>query len=195
MTLIENGDLWCTIRATDAGVCRPALFLDRDGTLIELIDYISDPADVALIPDILADVRQANEDDHAVVVVTNQSGIGRGYYGWAAFEAVQARLDELLAAAGVAVDATYACPHPPPDAGGPARSPYRKPAPGMLLRAAEDLQLDLGRSRIIGDSASDLAAGKAAGLPNGILVKDGYGKRDADVALALAEEGFEVIRR
>lgn len=195
MTLIENGDLWCTIRATDAGVCRPALFLDRDGTLIELIDYISDPADVALIPDILADVRQANEDDHAVVVVTNQSGIGRGYYLWAAFEAVQARLDELLAAAGVAVDATYACPHPPPDAGGPESSPYRKPAPGMLLRAAEDLRLDLGCSRIIGDSASDLAAGKAAGLPTGILVTDGYGQKDADAALALAEEGFEVIRR
>lgn len=195
MTLIENGDLWCAIRATNAGVRRPALFLDRDGTLIELIDYLSDPADVALIPDILADVRQAKEDGHAVVVVTNQSGIGRGYYLWAAFEAVQARLDELLAAAGVAVDATYACPHPPPDAGGPESSPYRKPAPGMLLRAAEDLRLDLGCSRIIGDSASDLAAGKAAGLPTGILVTDGYGQKDADAALALAEEGFEVIRR
>ena len=195
MTLLEGGDLWCDIGSTSRSENRPALFLDRDGTLIELVDYLSDPADVVLIPEVLDDIRRARTDGHAVIVVTNQSGIGRGYYDWTAFEAVQARLGDLLAAAEAAVDATYACPHPPPDAGGPQDSRYRKPAPGMLLRAAEDLRLDLGRSRILGDSVSDLAAGKAAGLPTGILVAGGYGTRDADAAAALADTGFDVIRR
>jgi len=195
MTLIENGDLWRDIRSTEVGMHRPALFLDRDGTLIELVAYLSDPSGVALIPDAVADIRRAKAEGEAVVVVTNQSGIGRGYYDWDAFEAVQARMYDLLTAAGADVDAVYACPHPPPDAGGPASSPYRKPAPGMLLRAAEDLRLDLGRSRIIGDSVSDLAAGKAAGLPTGILVAGGYGARDADPAAALGDDTFEVVRR
>ena len=195
MTLSENGDLWCDIRTSHPAGNHPALFLDRDGTLIELVDYLSDPAAVVLIGSVLGDIRQANKDGHAVVIVTNQSGIGRGYYGWDDFHAVQARLYDLLAAEDVVIDATYACPHPPPDAGGPEHSLYRKPAPGMLIRAADDLNLDLSRSRILGDSVSDLAAGKAAGLPLGILVSDGYGARDAEAARVLADERFEVIGR
>ncbi|MGB0630877.1 MAG: D-glycero-alpha-D-manno-heptose-1,7-bisphosphate 7-phosphatase [Alphaproteobacteria bacterium] len=195
MTLIENGDLWRDIRGSRLPEKRPALFLDRDGTVIELVEYLSDPAAVVLVEATLPDIRRANADSHAVVIVTNQSGVGRGYFGWEAFRAVQARLQELLSVAGVSVDATYACPHPPPDAGGPDNSRYRKPAPGMLIRAAEDLHLDLSRSCIIGDSVSDLAAGKAAGLPTGILVPDGYGARDAEAVAALADDDFDVIRR
>lgn len=193
MTLIEPDGIWCDVRTTDFLPLRPALFLDRDGTLIELVDYISSPDDVRLIDDAVAAVKSANAAGIAVVIVTNQSGIGRGYYDWSAFEAVQTRLHELLEAAGARVDAAYACPHPPADAGGPEDSLYRKPAPGMFLRAGTDLALDLARSRVAGDSAADLAAGKAAGLKAGILVQTGYGDRDIDQARALADDGFEVV--
>ena len=195
MTLIENGNLWREIRGDSVAENRPALFLDRDGTLIELVSYLLDPAEVVLIDSTISDVRRANADGEAVVVVTNQSGVGRGYYDWAAFEVVQLRLYQLMSAAGAEIDAVYACPHPPPAAGGPENSRFRKPAPGMLMRAAADLRLDLSRSRIMGDSASDLAAGRAAGLSSGILVPNGYGARDKDAAAALANASFEVIRR
>ena len=90
MTLIENGDLWCEILSPGFPEESPALFLDRDGTLIELADYLSDPDGVTLIETAVADIRGANIGGHAVVIVTNQSGIGRGYYGWDDFCAVQA---------------------------------------------------------------------------------------------------------
>ena len=195
MTLIENGDLWVEVRSPDFSKNRPALFLDRDGTLIELVDYLSDPADVVLVDAVIDDVAEANASGHAVVVVTNQSGIGRGYYDWASFQAVQNRMLELLEHRGCRVDAVYACPHPPPDAGGPKHSRYRKPASGMLFRAAGDLTLDLSRSIIIGDSVSDLAAGKTAGLPTGILSARGHASRDSAAIAALADESFEVLRR
>jgi D-glycero-D-manno-heptose 1,7-bisphosphate phosphatase len=192
MPLIEPDGLWRDIRSTGLAENVPALFLDRDGTLIEMVEYLADPAGVRLIDTAVEAVRQANKSGLAVVIVTNQSGIGRGYYDWVDFEAVQARLYDLLEAAGVSVDATYACPHPPPEAGGPQSSTYRKPAPGMLLRAADDLGLNLANSLIAGDSVSDLAAGKAAGLAAGILVETGYGARDRVVARALATDGFDV---
>tara|TARA_R110000868_G_scaffold39376_1_gene137067 strand:+ start:27173 stop:27796 length:624 start_codon:yes stop_codon:yes gene_type:complete len=192
MPLIEPDGLWCDIRTAGFGEKVPALFLDRDGTLIELVDYLSDPADVRLIAAVVDEVRHANRAGSAVVIVTNQSGVGRGYYDWAAFEAVQNRLDELLAEHGAVVDAVYACGHPPPAAGGPEQSAFRKPSPGMLLRAGDDLGLDLAESRIIGDAATDLAAGKAAGLCCGDLVATGYGLRDGEAALALAGDGFQV---
>ena len=195
MTLIEEGDLWADIRTPAVNQGRSAVFLDRDGTLIELVDYLSDPSGVILIPETLSEVRKANEAGEAVVIVTNQSGIGRGHYGWDAFHEVQARIYELLLQAGATVDATYACPHPPSNVGGPRNSRFRKPAPGMLIRAAQDLNLDLSTSRIMGDSVSDLAAGKGAGLPTGLLVADGYGGRDVHIATALADGAFEVILR
>jgi D-glycero-D-manno-heptose 1,7-bisphosphate phosphatase len=175
MALLEPDGIWCDVRTTDFPSGRSALFLDRDGTLIELVDYLKDPDAVVLIEMAVELIRQAKAAGEAIVLVTNQSGIGRGYYDWAAFEAVQARLYELLAVEGGAIDASYACPHPPPDAGGPANSPYRKPAPGMILRAAKDLGLVLAKSRIVGDTPSDLLAGKVAGLSGGILVSSGYG--------------------
>lgn len=192
MMLIEPDGIWSDVRTPGFPRNRPALFLDRDGTLIELVDYLSAPGEVRLIDEAVEAVRGANMAGIAVVIVTNQSGIGRGYYDWGAFEAVQARLYELLASAEATVDAAYACPHPPPQAGGPLNSLYRKPAPGMLLRAGTDLALDLTKSRVAGDTSADLAAGKAAGLSAGILVETGYGDRDLSAARALADEGFQV---
>ncbi|MEX2454400.1 MAG: HAD-IIIA family hydrolase [Rhodospirillaceae bacterium] len=200
--LLDAAGVWCDVRPGRAptqdggsgGGARPALFLDRDGTLIEHVHYLRLAGDVRPIADAVAAVQAANAAGWAVVVVTNQSGVGRGYFGWEDVAAVQDRLYELLGAAGAVVDAAYACGHAPPDAGGPARSGFRKPAPGMLLRARDDLDLDLGRSWIAGDGAHDLAAGRAAGLCGGILVPTGYGARpdERDGALALAGDGFEV---
>ena len=192
MTLIEPDGIWCDVRTPGFPAHRPALFLDRDGTLIELVDYLASPVKVCLIDAAVEAIRTANNAGVAVVVVTNQSGIGRGYYDWTTFEAVQTRLYELLMAADARIDAAYACPHPPSSAGGPAGSLYRKPAPGMFLRAGTDLVLDLVKSRVAGDASADLAAGKAAGLSAGLLVETGYGDRDLVAARALEDDRYDV---
>jgi D-glycero-D-manno-heptose 1,7-bisphosphate phosphatase len=194
MPLIEPG-LWRDIRVPGRRECVPALFLDRDGTLIDLVDYLCDPAEVRLIDRVVETVKEANRAGVAVVVVTNQSGIGRNYYDWDAFEAVQNRVYDLLDGENAFVDAVYACPDLPSGAGGPEMSAFRKPAPGMLLRAADDLGLNLAESRIFGDAATDLAAGKAAGVKTGVLVETGYGARDLDAACALADMEFGVETR
>ena len=194
--IIGPPGLWSDIRTrpADAAKSRPALFLDRDGTLIEHVHYLRQADDVRLIPDAVEAVRAAHDAGWAVVIVTNQSAVGRGYFGWDAVEAVQDRMYQLLAEAGAAVDASYACGDAPADAGGPPQSAFRKPAPGMLLRAREDLVLDLSRSVIAGDGAHDLAAGKAAGLRRGILVPTGYGVGADEQAKArtLADVDFAV---
>ncbi|MEK9646023.1 MAG: HAD-IIIA family hydrolase [Alphaproteobacteria bacterium] len=149
---------------------RPALFCDRDGTLIENVPYNSDPARVRPIAAAVIAVRRANDAGWPVVIVTNQSGVGRGRYDWGDVAAVQARMYELFAIGGARFDAVYAAGHAPPDAGGPPTSGWRKPAPGMFLRAAEDLRVDLARSVIAGDVASDIEAGLSAGLTRGLLM-------------------------
>jgi D-glycero-D-manno-heptose 1,7-bisphosphate phosphatase len=167
---------------------RPALFLDRDGTLIELVDYLNTAADVRPIAAAVALTARARANNIPTVLVTNQSGIGRGYYGWDAFAAVQAAVIAAVAAGGGQIDAVYACPALP-DSG----AACRKPNPGMLVAGAADLVLDLGRSWIVGDAASDLAAGERAGLQRGWLVATGYGARQRRQALALRGAGFDVI--
>ena len=166
---------------------RPALFVDRDGTLIELVSYLCEPGKVQLIAPAVLAVRQANSVGMPVVVVTNQSGIERGYYGWKDFAAVQQAMIAGLERAGAKIDAVYACAsHPERNA------PCRKPNPGMLLAAAEDNALDLSTSWILGDAATDLQAGKAAGLSKGWLAPGGYGTRDRDRARALSCDTFSV---
>jgi D-glycero-D-manno-heptose 1,7-bisphosphate phosphatase len=191
--LADSQNLWREIRTDCFPADRSALFLDRDGTVIELVDYLADPAQVRLIGAAVAAIKEANRAGRAVVLVTNQSGVGRGYFGWDEFHAVQDRMHDLLKAEGAVIDAVYACPHPPPDAGGPPSSAYRKPAPGMLLQAAEDVKLDLSVSRIVGDGVSDLAAGKAAGLPSGVFVASGYGQGEREKCAALQEDSFRVL--
>ena len=191
--IVADG-LWRDIRSKEAPRSRPALFLDRDGTLIELVPYLSDPAGVALIAGGVRSARAANEAGWALIIVTNQSGVGRGLYRWEDVDAVQARLYEMLAQAGVRIDAAYAAGHAPRDAGGPARSAWRKPAPGMFFRARDDLGIDLAASAICGDGAHDLAAGKAAGLRRGWLASAGYGLKAEEQrkAQALADGEFTV---
>lgn len=177
---LDAAGMWRELLRPRAGAPRPAIFLDRDGTLIELVPYLSDPAAVRPIEAALALIRAANALDLPVVVITNQSGIARGLYDWSAFAAVQTRLLALLAAAGCAIDAVMACP-----AGPETDAPCRKPNPGMLLEAARLLPLDLAASWIVGDAAIDLEAGKRAGLHRFWLAPTGYGPRDADAARAL----------
>jgi D-glycero-D-manno-heptose 1,7-bisphosphate phosphatase len=145
---------------------RPALFLDRDGTINVDTGYPDDPAGIALIPSILPVIRAARAAGMAVVIVTNQSGIARGLFGWDAFERVNRRVLDLLAAAGCRVDLVVACAYHEAGQGAlqAADHPMRKPNPGMLLRAAQMAGLDMPGSLMVGDKPSDLAAGRRAGV-------------------------------
>mgnify|MGYP000287634644 CR=1 FL=1 len=136
---------------------RPALLLDRDGTLIVDAGYPRDPAQVAPLPGAI-DALRALGRAWALVIVSNQSGIGRGLIQPAEAAAVHAEVVARFAAGGVAFAGAYYCPHAPA-----AACRCRKPAPGLVLDAARDLGLDLARSVMIGDRDSDLACGRAAG--------------------------------
>lgn len=161
------------------GAQRAAVFLDRDGTLNEEVDFLTDPDELVLVPGAGAAVRALNDAGLAAVVVTNQSGIARGLLDEAGLARIHARLAELLAAQGARIDAWYFCPHHPDEGAPPYRGPCecRKPAPGMLVRAARELGLDLRRSWVVGDSLRDLEAGAALGVP-GVLVATGKGERE-----------------
>jgi len=156
---------------------RAAIFLDRDGTLNEEVDYLHKPEELVLIPGAAQAVARLNARGIPVAVVTNQSGIGRGYYGFDEFNLVTARMSELLAEAGAHLDAVYVAPHHELGQGEFAHPdhPERKPNSGMLTRAAQEHGLDLSRSWMIGDKQSDLEAGRNAGC-HVALVRTGYGK-------------------
>lgn len=151
---------------------RPALFLDRDGTINVDTDYPSNPADIVLRGDIVPVVEAANRGNVPIVVVTNQSGIARGYFGWSGFAAVNGRVLDLLRGRNGFVDMVVACAYHEVGAGplAIADHPMRKPNPGMLLEAAKRLRLDLKRSLVVGDKPADMEAGRRAGLSQGWLV-------------------------
>lgn len=159
---------------------RPAAFLDRDGTLVEDPGYLHRPGDVRLLPGAARAVRRLNAAGYAVVVVTNQSGIARGLYDVAAYDAVQRRLAELLGAAGARLDGAYYCPHHP-DHTGPCAC--RKPGVRLFEEAARALGIDLRRSWFVGDKASDVAPARVLG-GTGILVQTGEGPAHAAAARA-----------
>jgi len=157
---------------------RPAVFLDRDGTIIREVDYLRRVEDLRLLPHAADAIRRLNQARMPVIVTTNQSGIARGILTEDDLATINDVLRKRLAARGAHIDAIHFCPHHPEI----GRPPYRrrcrcrKPAPGMLLRAARELDLDLQRSFAVGDSARDLRAGRAAGCRT-ILVLTGYGRK------------------
>jgi D-glycero-D-manno-heptose 1,7-bisphosphate phosphatase len=157
-----------------------AVFLDRDGTLIVDTGYCSDPADVKLIDGVQELLRRLKQAGFKLVVVTNQSGIGRGYFGECEFWAVQKELERQ--AGGDLIDATYFCADTPESA-----SERRKPNPGMLLEAANDLGIDLPESYMIGDKVTDIEAGIRAGVKASILVSS-----DAPESPPTSEEAIVV---
>jgi D-glycero-D-manno-heptose 1,7-bisphosphate phosphatase len=150
---------------------RPAIFLDRDGTINVEVNYLHRVADFVMIPGAAEAIACLNRAGWPVIVVTNQAGIARGLYDEVALELLHAHLQQELAQHGAHIDAFFFCPHHPAFTGPCA---CRKPAPGMLLRAAKEHAIDLARSWLIGDSAGDMGAGRAAGCHT-ILVRTGYG--------------------
>jgi D-glycero-D-manno-heptose 1,7-bisphosphate phosphatase len=190
---LDPEGIWCQIAQ---GCLRggPALFLDRDGVVVEDVDYLHRVEDIAMCEDAVAVIAAANVNKVAVVLVTNQAGIGRGYYGWAEFQAVQQAIQSTLADEGAHFDAVYACPHHRDGKGVFAHPdhPARKPNPGMFQRAAAALAIDLSQSWLVGDRVTDIEAAKRAGLAGALHVLTGYGRQERAAALALCGPGFDV---
>lgn len=171
---------------------RRAAFLDRDGVINVDHGYVSRREDFQFVPGVLEGARRLHELGYELVVVTNQSGIGRGYYSVDAFMALTEWMKAEFRAAGAPLAGVYYCPHHPQDAIGEYRRECdcRKPAPGMLLRAAGDLGIDLADSIMFGDRASDLQAAKAAGVPQRILLGTDGCNQPASVPHDLAVAAF-----
>lgn len=149
-----------------SGEVARALFLDRDGVINEEVGYLSRAADVRFVPGVFSLCRAAKRLGYRIVVVTNQSGIARGLYSEAEFQSLMAWMRAEFRSEGVEIDAVYHCPYHPEHGVGEYRREHedRKPGPGMLLRAARDLGIELALSVMVGDRCSDVAAANAAGL-------------------------------
>ncbi len=190
---IDPAGLWCEVlsHSVRGG---PALFLDRDGVVVEDTGYLSRVEDIALVPGAAGVIAAANRRNIPVALITNQGGISCGYYGWNEFAAVQGAIMAALAAEGAHIDAVYACPHHPDGRGALAHAdhPGRKPNPGMLLRAADDLSLDLGNSWLVGDKASDVEAAQRAGLAGALQVLTGHGETERGKLAGFAIPRFEL---
>jgi D-glycero-D-manno-heptose 1,7-bisphosphate phosphatase len=164
---------------------RPAAFLDRDGTIIEDPGFLDDPEQVQLIPHAASAIRRLNEAGWAVVVVTNQSGIARGFYTEEDYEAVRLRVDELLSRQGARIDAHYHCPHHP----SVAPCDCRKPALQHYLHAIGRFGIDPEKSWCVGDKTSDVLPAIRLGA-HGLLVRTGQGEANR---VAGKEAGFESV--
>lgn len=163
------------------------VILDRDGTLIREKNYLSNPDDVELLPGAIAGLQRMRAMGLGLVVITNQAGINRGYFTHADLVAVHTRMSKLLADAGIVLDGIYYCPHRPDE-----DCPCRKPRLGLLEKACADLKFDPRPGFVIGDKASDVAMGHAAGARS-ILVRTGYGAElEADKA-KLAEAAPDAV--
>ena len=174
---------------------RPAVFLDRDGTVNVEVDYLSQPEQLELLPTVSETISRLNSLGIAVVIVTNQAGIARGYFPEHRLHAIHERLRCLLASQHASVDGIYYCPHHPTAGLGSYRivCDCRKPQPGMLIRAAGDLGLNLSRSLMIGDRESDLEAGASAGCHTA-LVRTGYGQETSATIDLQRLRGLGVFR-
>lgn len=167
-----------------------AVFLDRDGTINVEKEYLHRIEDFEFLPGAPQAIRRLNEAGLLVLVVTNQSGIGRGYYSAEEVETLHGHLQSQLNALGARIDGFYLCPHHPTEGVGDYRvaCDCRKGEPGLLLRAAEDFGIDLASSWMVGDKVADIEAGTRAGC-RPILVLTGYGRRERP---ALAGGGVAV---
>jgi len=165
---------------------RPAIFFDRDGTLMKEVDHCHRPEEVQAIEGVAALLAQTRVRGWLHLIITNQSGIGRGYFTKKEFDAVQEELQRQL---NGFIDGVYMAPDMPG-----SNSTRRKPAPGMILEAVQDFNVDLSNSFMIGDRTSDIEAGRAAGCRT-ILVLTGYGKEHRDCgADFIAEDVAEALK-
>lgn len=186
MVLVDGIGCWSWVAGDGRShVGRPALFLDRDGVIVEDTHFLASPQHVVLLPGAAESIAAFNRARVPVIVVTNQSGVARGYYGWHEFEAVEQEIARQLSeAAGARLDAVFACGYHEVGTGplSVPNHPWRKPNTGMLLAAAEDVGVCLASSWMAGDRATDLEAARAAGLAGGIYLRTGQ----ADDAQRLA---------
>jgi D-glycero-D-manno-heptose 1,7-bisphosphate phosphatase len=178
-------------------VTRPAVFLDRDGTIIEDVSFVGTPEQVRLLPGTGAAIGKLNDARIPVIVVTNQSGIARGFFSLADYERVADRTQELLLDAGAHIDASYVCPHHP-DFTGPCDC--RKPGPLLFERAAADHALDLENSWFVGDRLRDVSPARTFGgwgvlVPSHATPPDEVesARREFDIARSLDEAVSRVI--
>ena len=168
---------------------RKALFLDRDGVINVNHGYVCTPERTDFIDGIFELCRRARQRDYLLVVVTNQAGIARGYFSEMDFQAYMDWMRQVFVDEGAQLDAVYYCPHHP-DAGAGAyrrQCDCRKPAPGMIVAAQRDLDIDLGQSVLVGDKASDLEAGRRAGVSACILMHSARDGADARTKLNAAD--------
>jgi D-glycero-D-manno-heptose 1,7-bisphosphate phosphatase len=175
---------------------KAAAFLDRDGVVNVDRGYVFRREDFEFVTGTLDAAHELKSMGLALVVVTNQSGIARGYYGPEQFHALTDWMKETFAAHGAALDGVYFCPHHPTEGEAPYRRNCncRKPAPGLLLDAVRDLDIDVRRSVLFGDKASDLQAALAAGIPNRVLLgTDGREEPDHVFPGGLATERFRSL--
>lgn len=173
---------------------KPAIYIDRDGVVVELIDYLNQIDQVVLMPGIADAIRAVNQAKVLLVIITNQSGVARGLLTEATLGEIHARIKALLAEQGAHVDAIYYCPHHP-DIGNPTyrrKCDCRKPAPGLLLRAADDMDIDLSRSVMIGDHLSDIEAGHRAGVARTFLVLTGHGAESQRHLSDVSQQPFAI---
>jgi D-glycero-D-manno-heptose 1,7-bisphosphate phosphatase len=149
---------------------RPAVFIDRDGTIAEEVGYLNHVSRFRMFPFVAGALRRLNEAGCPVIVVTNQSGVARGYFPESLVHEVHQRMMQQLSESGARVDAIYYCPHTPSE-----NCNCRKPRTGMLERAAREHSLDLRRSFVVGDRYADVELARNAHA-RGILVRTGYGE-------------------
>lgn len=154
-----------------------AVFLDRDGTINEEVGYLDSLDKLELYPNSFEAIRLINESGMLTVVITNQSGVARGYFSENFVNAVHSRISEILKKNGAHIDRFYYCPHHPTEGNDPylKSCDCRKPSPGMLIRASEELEIDLSRSYMVGDAEKDIELANRVGA-KGILVRTGYGE-------------------
>lgn len=173
---------------------KKAVFLDRDGTIIEERNYLSDPDGVVLIPSAAGAIRKLSENGYLIIMVSNQAGVAKGKFPEEAVHQVNQRVQQLLQQEGASIDAMYYCPHHPDGIVEPYHKVCncRKPAPGMGLLAAKEHDIDLSMSYMIGDKALDVLFGRNCGMKNAFLVSTGYGKEEvlpADYGMFVADIG------
>ena len=146
-----------------------AVFLDRDGVINKEVEYLHKAEDFEFIPGVFEGIKTAVSKGYMPVIITNQSGIGRGYYSEAEYQTLTLWMLEAFKKEGIVIAGVYHCPHGPE-----AGCACRKPKPGMIREAAKDLGIDLGASFLVGDKESDIQAAIAAGIPRHALVRSGH---------------------
>ncbi|MBW1683202.1 MAG: HAD family hydrolase [Deltaproteobacteria bacterium] len=173
---------------------KPAVFLDRDGTVNEQMGYINHPSRFVMLPGAAEAIARLNHAGYLVIVVTNQSGVARGYFPEELVVEVHAMLKQMLGRRGAHVDGIYYCPHHPRGKveGYRKTCECRKPGTGLVKRACKDFEIDMACSFMVGDRYSDVEMGHRLGLPS-VMVKTGYGRGDLRYVVPTMANGPDFV--